>query len=74
MFRVVWNPKVHYRVHNSPLRVQISPILALPLRFFKTHLMLSTHLSLSLPSGLFPQISLPTACMFLSSLVHAISR
>jgi hypothetical protein len=49
---ILWNPKVHYRVHNSPPLVpilsQINPIHPIPLRLIW---MLSTHLRLGLPTG-----------------------
>jgi hypothetical protein len=36
---ILWNPNVHYRVHNSPLPVrtlnQINPVHALSTHFFK---------------------------------------
>jgi hypothetical protein len=54
---ILWNPKFHYRVHNSPPLVptfsQFSPVHTTPndLRFV---LILSTHFGLVLPSGLFP--------------------
>jgi hypothetical protein len=63
---ILWNPKVHYRVHKSPPLVpilsHIVPIHTTPsyLRFF---LILSTHLRLGLPSGLFPS-SFPINILF----------
>jgi hypothetical protein len=37
--QIFWNPKVHYRVHNSPSRApvlgQMNPVHALPSCFFK---------------------------------------
>jgi hypothetical protein len=55
--RLLWNPKDHYRVHKSPLP---GPILS---RMNPTHtsntislrsLLISSHLCLGLPSGIFP--------------------
>jgi hypothetical protein len=41
MLRVVWNPEVHYRIHNRPPPVpivsQFTATLASPSNFFKTH-------------------------------------
>jgi hypothetical protein len=48
---ILWNPKVHYRVHKSPPLVpNLSPIHPIYLRSI---LILSTHLRLGLPNGLF---------------------
>jgi len=39
--RVLWNPKFHYRIHNSTSRVsilsQINPVHAAPSRFLQVH-------------------------------------
>jgi hypothetical protein len=50
---ILWNPKVHYRLHKSP---PLIPILShiIPAYPSKIHPILSTHLRLGLPSGLFP--------------------
>jgi hypothetical protein len=50
---ILWNPKVHYRVHKSrplvPISSHINPVHA----NLRSILILSTHLRLGLPSGLF---------------------
>jgi hypothetical protein len=51
---ILRNPKVHHRVHKSPPLVpilsQIDPVYTIPLRYI---LIMSAHLRLGLPSGLF---------------------
>jgi hypothetical protein len=53
---ILWNPKVHYRVHMSPPLVpilnHINSIHTIP-SYLRSILILSTHLRLGLPSGLF---------------------
>ena len=55
---ILWNPKVHYRMHNNPSPVPIlsnnNPVHTPTSHFLRSNLILSSHLRLSLPSGLFP--------------------
>ena len=57
--RLKWNTDVHYRVHNSPLLLRIlRPIkfypLSHPICWRAIYCLLSSHLLLGIPSGLFP--------------------
>jgi hypothetical protein len=56
---VLWNPKVHYRVHKSSALVRILSHAIPPHPFaIRSILMLSTRLRLGLPSGFFPSVFL----------------
>ena len=60
ILRILWNPKIHYRFHKYPPPVpapvpnQIDLAHAPPSPSWRSILILSSHLRLSLPSGLFP--------------------
>jgi hypothetical protein len=73
--RILWNPKVHYRIHKSPSPhpepAQSRPYPQHPTSW-RAILILSTHLRLGLPRGLFPS-GFPTKTMYtrLSSPIRA---
>ena len=58
ILRILWNPKVHYRIDESsppvPILSQINPVYASPSHLRRSILILSSHLCLPLPSGLLP--------------------
>jgi hypothetical protein len=60
---ILWNPMVHYRIHNSPSPVpvlsQINLVHAPYLTCWRSILIVSSHLRLGLPSGLFRSV-IPT--------------
>ena len=68
--RILWNTKIHYGIHKWPPPVpflsQLDPVHAPTSHFLKIHLsilMLSSHLSLDLPSGVFPS-GFPTKTLY----------
>jgi hypothetical protein len=71
---ILWSPKVHYSVHKSPPLIpilsQINPIYT-TISHLSSFLILSAHLCLGLPSGLFhssfPTNILPAFLIFLHS-------
>ena len=71
--RILWNPKVHYRIHNSqptalPSARSIQSKPPHPTSW-RSILILSSHLQLGLASGLFPS-RLPTKTRYASLLSH----
>jgi len=56
--RILWNPEVHYRTHICPPPVpilsQLDPVHAPHPTSWRSILLLSFHLHMGLPSGLFP--------------------
>ena len=65
--RILWNPKVFYRVYKCPpplpILSQINPVHALHSTSWRTILVLSSHLHLGLTSGLFPS-GFPTKILY----------
>jgi hypothetical protein len=53
---ILWSPKVHYRVHNSPPLPRILSQMTTPPHpiSLRSSLILSLHLRLDLSSGLLP--------------------
>ena len=56
--RILWNAKVHYRIHKFPppvpILIQLDPVHAPTSTYWRSNLILSSHLHLGLQSGLFP--------------------
>ena len=75
MPRTLWNPKVHHRIHKYPPSVpilsQLHPV-STPPTSRRSILILSSHLRLGLPNGLFPSgFPTRTLCTPLPSPIRA---
>ena len=72
--RILWNLKVHYCIHKCPPPVpilsQLHPV-STPPTSWRSILILSSHLRLCLPNGLFPSVSPLEPCAHLSPPPHA---
>jgi hypothetical protein len=65
--RILWNPKVHHRIHKCPLPVSIlsqpNPVHTPHPTSWRSILILSSYLHLGLPSGPFPS-GFPTKTLY----------
>ena len=65
---ILWNPKVHYRIHkcppSAPTMSQLDPVHTPHPTPWRSILVLSCHLCLGLPSGLFPS-GFPTKTLYM---------
>jgi len=61
--RVLLKPKVHYRIYKRPVLSQLNPVHAPHPTSWRFILILSSHLRLGLPSGLFPS-GFPTKTLY----------
>ena len=74
--RILWNPNVHYHIHKCPPPVpvlsQLNPVQTPHPTFWRSILILSSHLHLGLPSGLVPSCFPPKRCTRPSTLPYAL--
>ena len=74
--RILYNPKIHYRIHNSPPPVlilrQIDPVYAPHPTSLKSIWILPCHLRLGLPSCFLTQVSALKPRTHLTSLPHVL--
>ena len=65
--RILWNPKVHYRIHKCPPPVpilsQLDPVQTPTSHFLPRSSLIFSHLRLGLPNGLFPS-GFPTKTLY----------
>jgi hypothetical protein len=65
--------RIYKRLTPVPILNQINPIVAYPSHFWRCILILSSHVRLGLPSGLFPSgLPTKTLCVYLLSLIFCI--
>jgi len=71
ILRMLWDTKFHYRIHKCPphfpILSQLDPPKTPHSTTWRSILILSSHLRLGLPSGLFPS-SFPTKIMYMPRL------
>jgi hypothetical protein len=72
---ILWNPKVHYRIHKSyplvPIMSHTNPVHIIP-SYVSSSLILFIHLRLGLPSGIFLSgLPINNVYGFLFSLIRA---